>query len=408
GYSSTEDIDYWLWGKANAQDGHSVFGFEDRFVDFENRTVDSNYVTLRAKMHGMTTNQACNPDHKAYFDITDQRIGETYWDGQEQYIFDKKFYISADSINIFPVGNRLNVWVTGETCPAPSNNDEIRVNWYEFEYWRALKTNPDNFMFKSHESGNIRFWTFGWLENNMKIYIPERNKMITNPKITNDQFNSVFFVDTANVGTEYFCVADNYFLTADSIVNDQPSNLRDISNGADYIIITHPDFLSAAQDLADFRSVNFPDPDIENVRTMVVDVDQIYDEFSYGFLDPNALKSFVKYAFENWQSPAPSYVVLMGDMSYDYRSLLEDGYKNFVPSPNFFAFTYGWAASDNLIVAVSGVDVAPDLAIGRMSCETLEEANILVDKLVRYPDDDTKPWKQNTIFLASGLSEDDE
>ncbi len=230
GYSTTEEIDYWFWGKANAQDGHAVFGFEDRFVGFENRTVDSNYVTLRVKMHGMTNNSRCNPEHKAYIKITDQLIGVQYWDGQEQQTFEKKFYISSDSINIFPVGNRLNVWVTGEACPAPSNNDEIRVNWYEFEYWRALKTNPDNFMFKSHEFGNIRFWTFGWLKNNMKIYIPERNKMISNPHITNDQYNSVFFVDTAQVGTEYFCVADNYFLAVDSIVNDQPSKLRHIAN----------------------------------------------------------------------------------------------------------------------------------------------------------------------------------
>ncbi|MCZ6702269.1 MAG: C25 family cysteine peptidase, partial [Ignavibacteria bacterium] len=407
GYSSSNEIDHWFWGKATAQDRHAIFGFEDRFNEFENKNQDSNYVTLRVKMHGMTNSNFCNTDHKAEIFITDQPIGFTIWDGQEAELFQKDFYLSGDSINIFPTGNRLNVWVRGDIC-TNVNSDEIRINWYEFEYWRNLNTYPDNFIFKTHESGNIRFWTFDWLRNNMKIYIPERNKMISNPQITNDQFNSVFFVDTANVGTEYFCVADNYFLTVDSIVSDQPSNLRDISNGADYIIITHPDFLSASQDLADFRSVNFPDPDIENARTIVVDINQIYDEFSYGLLEPSALRDFVKYTFENWQSPAPSYVVLMGDMSYDYRNLLVDGYKNFIPSINFFAFTYGWSASDNLIVAISGTDAAPDLAIGRMSCETIEEANILVDKLVRYPDEDTKPWKQNTIFLASGLSEDDE
>ncbi|GMR25012.1 MAG: hypothetical protein BMS9Abin39_0287 [Ignavibacteria bacterium] len=407
GYSSIEDIDYWFWGSATAQERQAVFGFEDRFGGFKNRTQDSNYVALRVQMHGMTNSRWSDTDHKAEIYLTDQPIGDVIWDGQEAQLFEKKFYVSEDSIRIFPTGNRINVWVRAQH-DVNITNDEIRINWYEFEYWRDLKTNPNNFIFKSHEAGNIRFWTFGWLQNNMKIYIPERNKMISNPNITNDQYNSVLFVDTANVGSEYFLVANNYFLSVDSIVIDKPSNLRGLTNGADYIIITHPDFLSAAQDLADFRSANFPDPDIENARTMVVDVMQIYDEFSYGLMDPNSLRDFVKYAFENWQSPAPSYVVLLGDMSYDYRGLLEDGSENFIPSIRWFSFTYGWTASDNMIVAISGTDVAPDLAIGRMSVETLEEANILNDKLMRYPDDDAKPWKQNNIFLASGIDEDDE
>jgi hypothetical protein len=408
GYSSTEDIDYWFWGKATGIGGQINFGFEEFFNEFPNRSLDSNWVKLRVAMHGMTDNQWCSPDHKAYIDITDQRIGIENWDGQEAHIFERNFYVSNDSIQIFPVGNRLNVWVTGENCNPPLDNDEIRVNWFEFEYWRTNRTNINHFTYKSPGAGVNRFWLTQWLRNDMEIYIPEKNKLIDNAFITGDGSNSVIFIDTSDVGTEYFCVASDYHLSVDSIVQDQPSNLRDISNGADYIIITHPDFISAAQDLADFRSANFPDPDIENARVAVVDVRQIYDEFSYGLLDPNALKDFVKYAFENWQSPAPSYLVLMGDMSYDYRGLVEGNFKNFIPSIGYFAFTYGWSASDNLIVAVSGTDVAPDLAIGRLSCETIEEANILVDKIIRYPDDNTKPWKQNTIFLASGLSEDDE
>ncbi|MCH7772109.1 MAG: hypothetical protein IIA49_14020 [Bacteroidetes bacterium] len=242
----------------------------------------------------------------------------------------------------------------------------------------------------------------------MKIYIPERNKMISNASIINDQFNSVLFVDTTDIGTEYYCVSDDYYLSVDSIVQDQPSTLRDMSNGADYIIITHPEFIAAAEDLAQFRSGYFPDPDIVNVRIKIVDVMQIYDEFSYGLLDPFALQYFIKYAFDNWQSPAPSYIVLMGDMSYDYRGLLEDSDRNFIPSIPIFVFIYGQAISDNMFVAVAGEDITPDLAIGRLSCETLDEANLLVDKLIKYPDDNAKEWKENVLLLASGLSVEDE
>ena len=32
-------------------------------------------------------------------------------------------------------------------------------------------------------------------------------------------------------------------------------------------------------------------------------------------MNPQALNSFAKYAYESWQSPAPQYIALMGDMS---------------------------------------------------------------------------------------------
>lgn len=408
GYSNDENVDYWFWGKATAQDGHAVFGFEDRFGEFPNKNQDSNHVTLRVQMQGMTNSPWCDTDHKAEISLTDQLIGTKIWDGQESQLFEKDFYVSSDSIRIYPAGNRINIWVRGDICQLV-DNDEIRINWYEFEYWRNLKTAANNFIFKSCDTGVLRFWMFDWQRDNMKIYIPERNKIITNPNITNDQYNSVLFVDTTNTGTEYFCVADDYSLSVDSIIIDEPSNLRDVSNGADYIIITHTDFMSAAQELSEFRSADFPDTSITNVRIKVIDVKQIYDEFSYGLLNPYALRDFVKYAFENWQKPSPSYIVLLGDMSYDYRHLLVSSRPNFIPSIPYFATGYGQAASDNLIVCISGDDdVVPDLAIGRISCETIQEANTLINKLKKYPEDQTKAWRENSILLASGLDEEDE
>ncbi|MDQ6988427.1 MAG: C25 family cysteine peptidase, partial [Mariprofundaceae bacterium] len=383
------------------------FGFEDRFDAFPNMNTDSLYVDLRVMMHGMTNSSFCDNDHKAVISITDQFIGTAIWDGQEPKLFEKQFYVSGDSINIFPTGNRLNVIVNGDNCEL-INNDEIRINWYEFEYWRYLITEGNHFEFKTHEAGSIRYWLTQWTRQNMKVYIPSRNKLISNADITNDQFNTVLFMDTANVGDEYFCVSNDYYLSVDSIVSDISSDLRGLSNGADYIIITHPDFLASAQELAQYRRNYLPDPDIQNPRVMVVDVRDIYDEFAYGLLDPYAIKDFVKYAFDNWQEPAPSYIVLLGDMSYDYRGVLENSRSNFIPSIPYFAYTYGEAVSDNAFVAVSGSDVAPDLAIGRISCETPNEADILIQKIKNYPDDPDKLWRETGILLASGLDEDDE
>src|SRR5690606_20868148 len=165
-------------------------------------------------------------------------------------------------------------------------------------------------------------------------------------------------------------------------------------------------FLAQAEQLADFRRDNLTG--FENPRVTVVNVFDVYKEFSYGLLNPSALQAFAKYAFDNWQTPAPDFIVLFGDASYDIRGIFQNSRLNYVPSMPFHVKTFGQLPSDNLIAAVSGSDISPDIAIGRLSCETVEEANILVDKIINYPADDTKAWKENVILLASGLSYEDQ
>ena len=43
----------------------------------------------------------------------------------------------------------------------------------------------------------------------------------------------------------------------------------------------------------------------QGLRVKVVDVQDIYDEFSYGMVTPQAIKDFLTYAYENWAAPAP-------------------------------------------------------------------------------------------------------
>ncbi len=94
-------------------------------------------------------------------------------------------------------------------------------------------------------------------------------------------------------------------------------------NGADYILITHPDFYDAVQPLADYRHG-------QGLRVKRIDVQDVYDEFNAGLADPEAIRSFLEYAYTNWQAPAPAYVVLVGDGNVDPKN-----YQGFSPPPIF-------------------------------------------------------------------------
>jgi len=403
GYAGNQNRDLWFWDKASSLNGAVSYRFVHYFPSFPGWSADSLYVRIRVAMQGMTRSSFCENDHNAYIIINNRTVGQAIWADQNNIIFDKRFHTSPDSIPIFP-GNELKIEVRGDSCTVI--NDEIRINWVEFEYWRGNSAFGKYFNFVNHDSTNVnRYGIFNWpQDSDVRVYIPNKGKLIHLPiPATYQQF-----VDTMTVATEYFLAASDYYETVDSIIADIPSDFRNMSNGCDYIIITHNKFSDIANQLADFRQSNFPDESIPNPRICVVDVQEIYDEFSFGLLEPKSLQDFVKFAFENWTAPAPTYVVLLGDMSYDYRGLLESSRPNFIPSMPYYAQYYGQSASDNLIVAVSGEDPAPDLAIGRLSCETVEEADILLQKLINYPDDSGKPWKQNVLFLASGLDLQDE
>lgn len=416
GYAQNNQRDYWYWGFAERRGGGTLYYFEHHILDsiWSNIKHDNFGVKLKIGLHGLTTPVcATGFTHNARVTFNGHPIGSVQWNAQNTAVFEKEFFISTSVISgdtaWFNWGGsqQVIVYSDGPICDT-SGNDLFLINYLEFEYWRWNKTNPNNYMFTSppnnfHE--NV-YHLWEWQRDNMKIYVPERGVLLVNPHITNDQYNNVYFIDTISKQTDYYCIADDYFEVPDSIVRNIPSDLRNNNNSADYIIITHADFLPAAQTLAEFRSnylPGYPSP-----RVKIVVVDDIYNEFSYGLLNPVALQRFAKYAFEQWQSPAPAYIVLMGDMSHDYRSIKSNSRKNFIPSMPFHAHQFGQLPSDNLIVAVVGNDISPDIAIGRLSAETLEEANVLVDKIVNYPIDQTKEWKENVILLASGLSYQDQ
>lgn len=410
GYAPDDHRDFWFWGTASVQNGQGT-GWENRFNSdvLPGFSSDSSKLTIRINMQGITATP-CPDEHTAEIFLTGQSIGSVTWDDQNTATFEKNFLVSNNSLRIYPSGNLLQVFVHGNYCTSYS--DDIRINWYELEYWKNLRIDSGATFFHYKVpvtlNGINRYWLWNWDKSNMMIYIPQKGEIVRNPVISNDSYKSVFFQDSIGIQTEYFCVDSAYFSQVDSIRPVVSSNLNSITNGADYIIITHPKFLSVAQRLANIRASNFSDTSIVNPRIKIVDINSIYNEYSYGLLDPFAPKYFIKYAFENWQTPAPLYVVLLGDMSWDYRHILQDSRDNYIPSIPYQSYEFGQAVSDNAYVAVEGNDVTPDLCIGRLSCETVEEGNILLDKLESYPADNSKDWKQNVLLMASGLSADDE
>ncbi len=412
GYAPDDKRDFWFWGKASGRGGVPDKIFIEVFRNFISYDIQRPYVRFRAGLHGMTNPSIfCNYDHVIRFDINNKKIGFAQWNDQKEYLYETSFYVGPDSINIYPGGNLISVIADGNVCGQDSiKSDEIRVNWFEFEYDRtnAVDTNFIYLLTKPYLLGLIKYWIYYYPYNTINIYNPVKGEKIINVQFEPSYGGSVLFIDSTLAQTKYYCFADEHFHTVDSIFKNINSNIRDTTSGADLIIITHSKFASIANRYANLRQINFLDTSIVNPRIKIVDVQNIYDEFNYGLLSPSSIRAFIQYAFEHYLPPAPKYITLIGDMSHDYRHILTSSRMNYIPSMPYMSNTYGQAPSDNNFVAIAGEDLVPDLVIGRISIETEQEGNTYLDKIESYPQDNSKKWKDKILLMASGADAGDE
>jgi hypothetical protein len=124
-----------------------------------------------------------------------------------------------------------------------------------------------------------------------------------------------------------------------------------------------------------------------------VDIEDIYDEWSGGAPDTNALRGFLQWARENWQL-APRYLLLVGDASYDPRQYLGGGRTDFVPT-RLVDSVAAETASDESLVDFDG-DGLGEYAVGRLPARTAAQASAMVAKLLNY----TPGQSNDALFVA--------
>jgi hypothetical protein len=114
-------------------------------------------------------------------------------------------------------------------------------------------------------------------------------------------------------GRTMYALPEGQFQTPTGFSLNQPSTLN-ASIGADLVIIAPRDFIPSLAPLVAQRQQ-------QGFSVLVADVEDIYDEFSFGAHSTPALQEFLSWARSHWATP-PRYVLLAGDASYDPRENL--------------------------------------------------------------------------------------
>ncbi len=308
--------------------------------------------------------------------------------------FDKyKKVILTDEINsdvLNEGNNQLNI----VSLQTSASLNLCIFDWYEIEYPRYLTTFDDSLSF-----------TFPFIDNSNVKTIKLQNVQTENYElwrygdkyervVANKEGYNVYFVDTLNNRSKYIFLAETKIKKPKIYYLKQFKNLRSSENKADYIAITHNKFIQQVNTYADFIAYSY------NVTTKVVDINDIYDEFSYGFFNPEAIKDFLMSTHTYWQTPYPQFVVLIGGATYDYF-----GYKhqnsgarkvvNYVPS-------FGAPVSDNWFVIWDSTANIMQMSIGRIPVTTNEELGWYFQKHQNYVEHPYDDWNKRYLFFSGG------
>lgn len=197
-----------------------------------------------------------------------------------------------------------------------------------------------------------------------------------------------FTVATSQART-FLALTDQKTRQVSAIAQNQPSNWS-MSNGADFVIITHRNFFNSVEPLAFQRRA-------EGMSVAVVDVEDVYDEFSFGAHSPVAVRSFLQWAKSNWQH-SPQYVLLVGDGSYDPRNYLSSEETDFVPA-RLIDTALLETVSDDWFVDFDN-DGVTEMSIGRLPVRTAAEAKTMISKTVNYSPGNTL---QRALMVADSL-----
>ncbi len=184
-----------------------------------------------------------------------------------------------------------------------------------------------------------------------------------------------------------------------------PFTFVDFSDAnVEYIIITSKqlrDAGSGVQEYADYRASAAGG----NYRTIVVNVEDLYDQFSYGIhRHPLAIRNFGHFAVKNWENPR--YVFLLGK-GQAYPSIRSKNALDIrVNAGVAHVPTFGAPGSDNLLMA-SIETQTPVIPTGRLAATTDEEIRMYLEKVRDYEnplsnDDVNRAWRKQVLHMGGG------
>ncbi len=281
----------------------------------------------------------------------------------------------APIINI-PVSQVLNGANT-VTFTRTSSNDICLVDYIRLSYPHALKADNNSLRFSMRSAQAAKIDGFAGSDIKLIDYSDPFAVKVIRPQMETTSSGYSLTVSPgppAKTGRLLYALPETQFLQPAALSLNQPSTLNATSNGADLLIIAYKSLIPSAAPLVSLRQS-------QGLQVSVVDVEDVYDEFSFGAHGPQAIRDFLWRAKTSWTRP-PRYVIFLGDADLDPRNYEGVGNFDLVPTKLVDA-TYNETASDDWLTDFDN-DGIGDIPTGRLPVRTPAEANLAISKIVGF------------------------
>jgi hypothetical protein len=356
---------------------------------------------VRASLHGGTENVAA-PDQSVAVRLNSHALGVFQWDGSTPYLATAT--VSTALFDQTP--NRI----TLEAARAQLPNVAlywISPDWVETTYPARIRAAADRLYVEAIPDlagQRLRVRAEGWSSRAPRVYdVRDPNRPVQLTTVQASDAGSSWTVDfwdqwpASAAAPSYFVATESALLAPLAVERGALPHLLSPANNVDYIAIVHASLADAIQPLLDRRAA-------EGLRVKKVDVQEIYDEFNGGRVDPEAIRTFLAYAYQQWNQggPRPTYVLLVGDGHYDFKNHMATNLPNLIPPYLLHVDPFlGETAVDNRYVSVDGPDdFLPEMHIGRIPAKSAADVTAYVAKVAAYEAAPAGAWQQRAVFVA--------
>ena len=347
-------------------------------LDLHAVVTEGGIATLRASLFGASDLAWVDPDHHLQFKLGEVLVEDVWWDGQQ--FFEVLAQFPAEWLYDGTNFHHLEIVEPGDTG---DELDLVYLNWFELTY-------PARFYAKHgvlnarvefpDEGGRFHASEFddpGVIA--LDVLDPLDPVFLTG--LTVEEQVDCYSAELGDAGGEhhYLLASEQGLKTPSTLHRIDAADLKSSTPGADLLIVTHGDFIEGIQPLVLQRKA-------EGLRVAVIDIADVFESFGHGIPTPWAIRDFVEHTMNHWIPPAPSYLLLVGDATLDTMGYLSDlpDNVNFVPTYHLDDELMGQVATDLWFAAILGDDPLPDLFVGRIPADSMDELNAYISKVVAY------------------------
>jgi hypothetical protein len=338
----------------------------------------SDYASLEVSLVGVTS-YSDTPDHKVEVKLNGRVAGEVVFDGRAH---------KSDTMQV--PQSWLNEGSNTVTLTGKFPAEITLVDRIQLSYWKRFSA-ESNVLYAALKGGD-RIEAYGFTTRNLKALDITEIDRPEEIRAEIFQQQNTFTARLAVPGTSekrVLIYADTAVKRNATITLNSSSSLNSSQNSADYLIVSHSDFKSSLNSLKSLR-------ESEGLKVQVIDTEDIYDEFGYGAKSGTALADFFEYAHSKWQK-TPSYILLVGDASFDPLNRLKMGAYDYVPTAMIDSATMETSSDDTL--ADFDRDGISDINLGRLPARTTTDVERMVDKIVAQ--ERTGTWRDLGVLLVS-------